>query len=42
MREIVIRTVEDGILLSLADTHSFTADITTLYDCAAQDLLIAA
>ena len=38
--EIVIRPVEDRILLSLADTAGSTADIALLYYCAPQDVFI--
>jgi len=42
MGEIVIRTVEDGILLALALTDGLTADITLLYNTAPQDIFKAA
>jgi len=42
MGEIVIRTMEDGILLALALTDGLTADITLLYNTAPQDMFKAA
>jgi hypothetical protein len=42
MGEIVIRTVEDRILLALALTDGLTADIALLYNTAPQDIFKAA
>jgi len=37
--EVIIRPVQDRILLSLADTYRFAAYITLLYDRTPQDML---
>jgi len=42
MGEIVIRTVEDGILLPLAPADRFAADVTLFDNAAPQDMFKAA